>query len=241
MGDLDNSHFKKKAKDHLTTFVMADQDQINPAATLPIFSVSQIAQTYHFNCDKLLRLTGQPKSTGTSNTEASSTGASSTEANSTRASSTGTSSTGTGGTGTSSAGTSSTPATPSKKNTLADAHKARGERFEAALKDNFRLLVDCTDIPAAEARNVLQQAQVGQTLYQLRCQIPQKFYTELGVEQSYKLRTFLPDFITIKADEDGGVKKVLFITDAKSSRATNVSHQVYTRDSKMCNIFTSSR
>ncbi|RUS14846.1 hypothetical protein BC937DRAFT_93240 [Endogone sp. FLAS-F59071] len=209
---------------------MADQDQNNPAATLPSYSVSQIAQTYHFNCDKLLRLTGQPKSTGASNTGASSTEASSTKANSTRASSTGTSSTetsstGTSRTGTSSAGTSSTTVTPSK-NSLADAHKARGERFEAVLKDSFRLLVDCTDIPAAEARNMLQQAQVGQTLYQLRCQVPQKFYTELGVEQSYKLRTFMPDFITIKADEDGGVKKVLFITDAKSSRATNVSHQV---------------
>ncbi|RUP47523.1 hypothetical protein BC936DRAFT_145649 [Jimgerdemannia flammicorona] len=162
---------------------------------LPAFSVSQLAQTYHFNCDKLIRLSGQPKASKPSQTAAPSKTNTNANANAT-------------------------------KNAFVDAHKRRGDRFEAVLKNRMSLLHDCTDTPANEARNVLRNAEAGQTLYQLRCHVPEEFYKELGVEGSYVLKTFVPDFIIVKSDTEGNTrKKVLFITDAKSSKATNISHQ----------------
>ncbi|HJT85940.1 MAG TPA: hypothetical protein VJ697_15780 [Nitrososphaeraceae archaeon] len=83
-------------------------------------------------------------------------------------------------------------------------------------------MVDCRDISPDESKNLLRKVEIGQTFYQLKFDVPEKFYEEMGIK-GVKLKAFIPDFIEVK-EEDG--EKKLMIYDAKASKDARVPHQV---------------
>lgn len=145
-------------------------------ADIPVFSISQLASTYHFSCNKLIQLSSRKR-----------------------------------------------PAKDGKTNRLTEAHFARGERFETALKNSLNNVKDHTDTSVTAARVVLQSCQPGDCLYQLRLQVPSSWYDELGISESYRIRNFIPDFIFVYGDHR---HRRLRVIDAKAAKGTTISHQV---------------
>ncbi|KAI7908098.1 P-loop containing nucleoside triphosphate hydrolase protein [Cokeromyces recurvatus] len=72
---------------------------------------------------------------------------------------------------------------------------------------------------------VLQEAEPGKYLYQLRCSLPESFYSDIiHNTTSYRIKDFIPDFLYIHRDKDSKIRKV-FIIDAKSSSKISGTHQ----------------
>ncbi|KAI9483431.1 MAG: hypothetical protein EXX96DRAFT_477834 [Benjaminiella poitrasii] len=71
----------------------------------------------------------------------------------------------------------------------------------------------------------LQEAEPGKYLYQLRCSLPESFYSDIiHNTTSYRIKTFIPDFLYVREDPISKIRK-LFIIDAKSSPKMSISHQ----------------
>jgi hypothetical protein len=109
-------------------------------ADIPVFSISQLASTYHFSCNKLIQLSTRKRQQ-----------------------------------------------IVDKTSRLKEAHFTRGEHFETALKTSLSNVTDHTYTDVAAAKVVLQAAQPGDCLYQLRLQVPSTWYDEAGVTNSYKM------------------------------------------------------
>jgi len=110
--------------------------------------------------------------------------------------------------------------------TLRDALRHRGTEFESEIKRKLNELyevIDCQDMLPSEAKNTLRKVEVGQILYQMKFDVPEKFYDEMGIKNIVRLKAFIPDFIEVK-EEDG--EKKLMIYDAKASKGAHVPHQV---------------
>ncbi|CAG8715862.1 20934_t:CDS:10, partial [Dentiscutata erythropus] len=109
--------------------------------------------------------------------------------------------------------------------TLRDAVKSRGGDFEAKVVEDLEKrvkVVDCTSDDPSKALITLQNAKVGEVLYQLKFDVPDDLYDHLKIKDIVRLKSFIPDFIEIVGE---GGKKRLLILDAKSSKGTRVSHQ----------------
>ncbi|CAG8586544.1 6755_t:CDS:10, partial [Racocetra fulgida] len=110
--------------------------------------------------------------------------------------------------------------------TLRDAVKSRGGDFETKVVEDLekRLrVIDCTLDDPSKALVTLQNAQVGEVLYQLKFDVPDDLHDHLKIKNVVRLKSFIPDFIEI-VEENG--KKRLVILDAKSSKGTRASHQL---------------
>jgi DNA replication ATP-dependent helicase Dna2 len=106
--------------------------------------------------------------------------------------------------------------------TLREALRHRGAEFESNIKDKLHNVVDCRDMLPDENKNLLRRVEIGQTLYQVKFDVPEEFYEEMGIK-GVKLKAFIPDFIEVR-EEDG--EKKLMIYDAKASKDARVPHQV---------------
>lgn len=110
-----------------------------------------------------------------------------------------------------------------KPNRLTEAHFRRGQQFETALKDSLDNVIDHTNSDVKAIKAILQSAQPGECLYQLRLQVPEAWYAERGIGQAYRLKSFIPDFIFVHGDHR---QRRLRIIDAKAAKGTTISHQV---------------
>jgi DNA replication ATP-dependent helicase Dna2 len=71
---------------------------------------------------------------------------------------------------------------------------------------------------------LLGNVQVGQIFYQMKFDVPESFYDYVGIKDTVKLKSFKPDFIEVVEEDD---KMKLMVSDAKSSKSTRISHQVW--------------
>ncbi|RIB26034.1 hypothetical protein C2G38_2164525 [Gigaspora rosea] len=111
--------------------------------------------------------------------------------------------------------------------TLRDAVKSRGGDFEAKVVEDLEKkfnVVDCSSHDPSNALITLQNAKVGDVLYQLKFDVPDDLYDHLKIKNIVRLKSIIPDFIEI-VGESGKKKKRLLILDAKSSKGTRTSHQ----------------
>jgi hypothetical protein len=84
-------------------------------------------------------------------------------------------------------------------------------------------MVDHTN--SADFKKVLQEAEPGTYLYQLKCWLPDSFYTDIiHNADAYRINNFIPDFLYIRQDPVTHMRKILII-DAKSSKEMSKSHQ----------------
>ncbi|KAG0744491.1 hypothetical protein G6F23_005167 [Rhizopus arrhizus] len=100
----------------------------------------------------------------------------------------------------------------------------RGNTFEDRLFQKHKsVMVDHTY--STDFKKVLQEAQSGQYIYQLRFTLPEGFYAEvIGDTKAYRMRSFIPDFLYIHEDPMTKIRKILII-DAKSSKGMSDTHQ----------------
>ncbi|CAG8472272.1 33118_t:CDS:2, partial [Racocetra persica] len=103
--------------------------------------------------------------------------------------------------------------------TLKEASQNRGKEFEKKVVVQLKNVDDYNK--ASYSLEILQNAQIGRFLYQLKFEVPDDLYDKLGIK-NYKLRPFIPDFIEV-IEEDG--EKRLMIWDAKATKETRISHQ----------------
>jgi DNA replication ATP-dependent helicase Dna2 len=104
---------------------------------------------------------------------------------------------------------------------LLEALKQRGVKFESDIKKKLDNKVDCEN---KSYKDLLGKVQVGQIFYQMKFDIPESFYNEVGIKDIVKLQRFVPDFIEV-LKEDG--KEKLMVKDAKFSKSTKISHLVW--------------
>ncbi|GBC07119.1 hypothetical protein RclHR1_07270004 [Rhizophagus clarus] len=103
--------------------------------------------------------------------------------------------------------------------TLLEASKQRGNKFESDINDSLSNSIDCRN---KSYKDVLKNAQVGQTFSQMKFNVPENFYDSVNIKNIIELKSFIPDFIEVI--EEGGKKK-LMVWDAKSSKSARISHQ----------------
>jgi hypothetical protein len=78
---------------------------------------------------------------------------------------------------------------------------------------------------STDFKKVLQEAEAGTYLYQLKCSLPDAFYTDIiHNANAYRINNFIPDFLYIRQDPVTHMRKI-FIIDAKSSKEMSKSHQ----------------
>lgn len=78
---------------------------------------------------------------------------------------------------------------------------------------------------STDFKKVLQEADAGTYLYQLKCSLPDSFYTDIiHNTNAYRINNFIPDFLYIRQDPVTQMRKI-FIIDAKSSKEMSKSHQ----------------
>ncbi|CAG8482670.1 10470_t:CDS:10, partial [Racocetra fulgida] len=83
--------------------------------------------------------------------------------------------------------------------TLKEVLQNRGEEFEKKVVVQLKNVDNYNK--ARFSLEILQNAQIGRFLYQLKFEVPDDFYDKLGIK-NYKLRPFIPDFIEV-IEEDG--------------------------------------
>jgi CRISPR/Cas system-associated exonuclease Cas4 (RecB family) len=109
-------------------------------------------------------------------------------------------------------------------NSVANAHCDRGNVFEDNLFQMHKsVMVDHTH--STDFKKILQEAEAGTYLYQLKFKLPESFYTDvIGDTTAYRINNFIPDFLYIREDPVTKIRKILII-DAKSSKEMSKSHQ----------------
>ncbi|RIA80782.1 hypothetical protein C1645_838079 [Glomus cerebriforme] len=107
--------------------------------------------------------------------------------------------------------------------TLSEVSKCRGIKFELEIKNGLNNLVDCENKSSDYNKDLLKNSQIGQTFYQMKFDVPENFYDDTGIKD-IKFERFIPDIIEVKEVD---CKKKLMIYDAKSSKSTRVSHQIF--------------
>src|SRR5438045_4212058 len=59
---------------------------------------------------------------------------------------------------------------------LTEAPKHRGNKFESDIKNSLHNVVDCKDKSPNDAKKLLRKAENGQIFYQMKFNVPEKFY-----------------------------------------------------------------
>ncbi|CEP09052.1 hypothetical protein [Parasitella parasitica] len=105
-----------------------------------------------------------------------------------------------------------------------EAHCERGNEFEEKLFERHRSsMVDHS--ATQDFKQALREAEPGKYLYQLKCVVPESFYTDvIRNTTAYRINNFIPDFLYIRLDPVSKLRKI-FIIDAKASKKISNSHQ----------------
>ncbi|CAG8547783.1 10784_t:CDS:2, partial [Acaulospora colombiana] len=110
----------------------------------------------------------------------------------------------------------------SDESALREVLTRRGSEFEKKIVERLSNVIDCRGSDSSKSRDILRNSQIGQVFYQLKLEVPEDLYEDLGIKGVVRLKPFIPDFIKV-VEEDG--ERKLMIVDAKVSKAVRFSHQ----------------